>query len=252
MEQYVIVPRKDEGEKLQKYEILIYVCIRRYMNKDTMLAFPSMTTIAKDSGCSKPTILKTIKEIVRKGYLQVTPRQNKSTVFKFNNERTFEPFSYKFLDNENLTKSEKLQILCTQQYMFKMDGDGKISYSDRELSKLTGLDARTINKNNLTLMEKDYMTQVELRNRDPETGELKTEKIYHLDKFGQAVVFALGRHEKMIQDVQVDVATIKQEFASFREETKKDKEVLLNEIKRLQEENKNLKYGEYKTDEFGF
>lgn len=33
---------------------------------------------------------------------------------------------------------------------------------------------------------------------------------------------------------------------------KKDEEVLLNEIKRLQEENKNLKYGEQRTNGFGF
>ena len=40
MNQYVILPKKETGELLKKYEILIYVCIRRYMNKDTMEAFP--------------------------------------------------------------------------------------------------------------------------------------------------------------------------------------------------------------------
>lgn len=69
MEQYVILPKKENGELLQKYEILIYVCIRRYMNKDTMEAFPSLDRIAKDSGCSKPTVIKTLKEIKRKGYI---------------------------------------------------------------------------------------------------------------------------------------------------------------------------------------
>lgn len=38
MEQFVILPKKENGILLKKYEILIYVCIRRYMNKDTMKA----------------------------------------------------------------------------------------------------------------------------------------------------------------------------------------------------------------------
>lgn len=57
----------------------------------------------------------------------------------FNNEKSFEPFSYEFLDKKDLTKSEKLQILCTQQYMYKNDGLGKLTFSDRQLCELTGL-----------------------------------------------------------------------------------------------------------------
>ena len=34
--QYVILPKKEN--QLQKYEILIYVCIRRYMNAESMEA----------------------------------------------------------------------------------------------------------------------------------------------------------------------------------------------------------------------
>lgn len=137
---YIILPKKENGELLKKYEILIYVCIRRYMNKDTMEAFPSLDRIAKDSGCSKPTIMKIIKQIEQKGYITISHvGKLNSNVYKFNNEKSFEPFSYEFLDNKNLTKSEKLQILCTQQYMYKTEGLGKISYSDSELCELTGL-----------------------------------------------------------------------------------------------------------------
>lgn len=38
MNNYVILPKKENGVLLRKYEILVYVCIRRYMNKETMKA----------------------------------------------------------------------------------------------------------------------------------------------------------------------------------------------------------------------
>jgi DNA-binding MarR family transcriptional regulator len=231
--QYVILPKKENGELLQKYEILIYVCIRRYMNAKTMKAFPSLDTIAKDSGCSKPTILKIIKEIERKGYIKTELKGGVGNVYTFNNEKSFEPFSYEFLDNPELNKSEKLQILCTQQYMYKNDGIGKVSYSDRELAKLTGLDRSVISKNNNSLMSKNLMTQVTLQSRDSETGLMNKETIYHLNELGQAIVFAITNHEERIQQNTQDIETLKSQI--------KDNQILLAEIKRLQEENKALK-----------
>ena len=96
------------------------------MNGKTLEAFPSLDTIKKDSGCSLPTIRKTIKNIVKKEYISLSNR-GRQIVYKFNNSKSFEPFSYEFLDNKNLTKAEKLQILCTQQFMYKNNGIGKIS-----------------------------------------------------------------------------------------------------------------------------
>lgn len=246
--QYVILPKKENGELLQKYEILIYVCIRRYMNAKTMIAYPSLDTIAKDSGCSKPTILKTIKEIVRKGYIEIENKPGLGNSYKFNNEKSFEPFSYEFLDNKNLTKSEKLQILCTQQFMFKNDGIGKITYTNAELAELTGLDRHTISKNNNSLISKNYMTQISLRSKDATTGLTNKETIYNLNDLGQAIVFALANHEERLQqqeeNTQANTEAIKQLEKRFEEYTKnseKDKQLLLKEIKRLKDENEQLK-----------
>lgn len=224
MQQYVILPRKENGIELVKYEILIYVCIRRYMNKDTMEAFPSIDTISKDSSCSKPTVIKNIKIIEEKGYFKTRHEGYfNQTIYTFNNEKSFEPFSYEFLDNPKLTKSEKLQILCTQQYMFKNDGIGKITYSDNELSKLTGLNRRTIAINNSSLIAKGFMTQVELKSKDKSSGMMNKETIYHLNELGQAIVFALQKHENQIQ-----------EHEKMIENNSKDISILANEVRRLQ------------------
>lgn len=222
--QFVILPKKEVGDQLQKYEILIYVAIRRYMNKNTMKAYPSLDRIQKDTGVSKATIIKIIKNIINKGYMQQESKKGVGAIYTFNNEKSFEPFSYEFLDNENLTKAEKLQILCTQQYMFKENGVGKISYSDNELAEKTGLNRNTIAKTNQSLMQKGFATQVSLATRDPKTGLMNKETMYHLDEIGQAIVFKLKEHDDRIVKNEEDIESLKKDNELLRRE--------LNEIKR--------------------
>ena len=222
--QFVILPKKEVGDQLQKYEILIYVAIRRYMNKNTMKAYPSLDRIQKDTGVSKATIIKIIKNIINKGYMQQESKKGVGAIYTFNNEKSFEPFSYEFLDNENLTKAEKLQILCTQQYMFKENGVGKISYSDNELAEKTGLNRNTIAKTNQSLMQKGFATQVSLATRDPKTGLINKETMYHLDEIGQAIVFKLKEHDDRIVKNEEDIESLKKDNELLRRE--------LNEIKR--------------------
>lgn len=234
--QYVILPKKETGELLKKYEILIYVCIRRYMNKDTMEAYPSLNTIVRDSGCSKPTVSKIIKKIQEKGYFTVT-YTGSYTIYKFNNEKSFEPFSYEFLDNKNISKSAKLQILCTQQYMYKNNGVGKISMSDTQLAKLTGLDRHTIVKNNNALINSGYASQVTLQARESEAGCFRQEMIYHLDELGQAIVFAIQNHEERLQNTEDGIKELKelvQKQNKTIEQQSKDIQILLNNEKMRQ------------------
>ena len=230
--QFVILPKKEVGDQLQKYEILIYVAIRRYMNKNTMKAYPSLDRIQKDTGVSKATIIKIIKNIINKGYMQQESKKGVGAIYTFNNEKSFEPFSYEFLDNENLTKAEKLQILCTQQYMFKENGVGKISYSDNELAEKTGLNRNTIAKTNQSLMQKGFATQVTLATRDPETGLMNKETIYHLDEIGQAIVFKLKEHDDRIVKNEEDIESLKKDNELLRRE--------LNEIKRELQASKEI------------
>ena len=258
--QYVILPKKDN--LLQKYEILIYVCIRRYMRAATMEAWPALDVIVKDSGCSKPTVIKTIDSIEEKGYFKRIPKSQAKTipkpkgrgcVYVFNNAKHFEPFSYDFLDNPKLSKSEKLQILCTQQYMIMDESShlGKVSYSDRELSELSGLDHRTIKKNNESLIDKGFANQVTLQTKDPVTGLINKETIYHLDKIGQAIVFALRIHEQRMcymedrQDTLEDRVT---KLEKIVEDKDKTIELLTRELNKKTREEKSSKKTEFEME----
>lgn len=224
-DQFVVLPRKESGELLQKYEILVYVAIRYNMNEKTMTAHPSLSTLASRTGCSIPTIRKIIQQIVQKGYMTTEVKPGMGVIYKFSNEKSFEPFSYDFLDNEKLNKAEKLQILCTQQYMFKENGIGKISYSDIELAKKTGLDRNTIARTNQSLAEKGFATQVSLKTKDPETGLMNKETIYHLNELGQAIVFKLQDHETRIENTEQKIDSLE-----------KDNELLRREIEALKQQ----------------
>lgn len=226
-QQFVILPKKEkEKDQLKKYEILIYVCIRRHMNSNTLEAFPSIQTIAKESSCSKKTVLDTIEKIQEKGYFTIK-KIGKCNHYFFNNEKHFEPFSYDFLDNKKLSKAEKLQILCTQQYMYKTEvkdengndvGFGTISMSDRQLALCTGLDRNTIARNNKSLIEKGFASQVSLQTRDSETGLVNKQTIYHLNEIGQAIVFALQNHEERINDHDDRIESLEKTVAMLMRE----------------------------------
>ena len=207
--QFVILPKKENGELLQKYEILVYVAIRYNMNSKTMTAHPSLQTIADRTGCSIPSIRKIIKDIVAKKYMTVEIKKGIGTIYTFSNEKSFEPFSYEFLDNPNLTKAEKLHILCTQQYMFKEDGVGKITYSDAELSEKTGLNRHTISKTNQSLIEKGFAEQIVLRSKNPETGLIDKETIFNLNELGQAIVFKLKEHDDKLTQHDEEIEALK-------------------------------------------
>ena len=216
--QFVILPKKENGELLQKYEILVYVAIRYNMNAKTMTAHPSLQTIADRTGCSIPSIRKIIKDIVAKKYMTVEIKKGIGTIYTFSNEKSFEPFSYEFLDNPKLTKAEKLHILCTQQYMFKENGIGKVTYSDAELSEKTGLNRHTISKTNQSLIEKGFAEQIILRSKNPETGLMDKETIFHLNELGQAIVFKLKEHEDRIDKHDEEIEELKRTVAELKQQ----------------------------------
>ena len=223
----------------------------------------------RESGCSKPTVTNSIKVIEEKGYFKRIPKSQAKTtprpkgrgcVYVFNNAKHFEPFSYDFLDNPKLSKSEKLQILCTQQYMIKDESAylGKVSYSDRQLSELTGLDHRTIKKNNESLIDKGFANQVTLQTKDPVTGLINKETIYHLDKIGQAIVFALRIHEQRLnyvedrQDTLEDRLTRLEQIVEDQDQVIADKdktiELLTQELNKKSCKNKSIKKTEFKME----
>lgn len=213
--QFVIYPHEgQETNGLTPADKLIYLVIRRYMNNDSMTCYVSYATITKDCGAAAKTIKKCVDNLVREGYLE-TKRDGKKIVYKFNNKKKFEPFSYDFLDNPNLTFTEKSYIVASQQYMFKEDEEGKVSYSNKELSNLIKMTESTISRCNHSLERKGYLEGA---------GELV--KRFQLRELDQLFVWKFKEQDEKIQKNTDDIRDIKRRLNELELENKELKEKL--------------------------
>ncbi len=204
---FVIYPHDGECE-LTPSDKLIYLAIRRYMDKDTMEAFPSYTTLTKDIGAAAKTLKKAIVNLQRAGYIS-TRKDGRKVIYKFNNKRKFEPFSYDFLDNKDLTFTEKSYIVASQQYMFKDNEEGKINIKNKELSVLINMPESTISKCNYSLQEKGYLT-----------GASDITKRFQLRELDQLFIWKFKDHEEKIQRNTNDIDLLKKQVAQLVEENK--------------------------------
>lgn len=217
-------------KELDPKDLLIYVCIKRYMNKITKECFPSLETLVGVSGVSKPTVRKSIEKLKELGYIAVR-REGRKNVYKFNGYKNFEPFSYAFLDKQDLSPNEKAYLIVSQQHMFKdIDGEGKISYTDSELAEKINMSYNSVAKYNKSLKEKGYLDIIKTGKRDIETGLMVQEKMFHLNELEQAIVFALQNHEERIGKNESEIEVMKKQL-----------KVVLESNKKMEQENEELR-----------
>jgi len=230
--QHVQLPN-NMTKSLEPQDLLIYVGIKRFMNKTTKEAFPSLETLSKITGASVNTVRNSIKKLADNKYIEII-KNGRQHIYKFTDYLNFEPFSYEFLDNQNLTFTEKAYVLASQQYMFKDENTmlGKVSYSNHELSTLLNMSERTITRVNSSLQSKGYLDIIGAKKSG--NGIRIKEKFFHLDELGQAIIFTLQRHEEMIEQNTKDIedlkATVKiliKENRDLKEEIKASKEIIM-------------------------
>ena len=205
-------------------DLLIYLAIKRFEDWDTHTAYPSLKEVSKLCGCTEKTVAESIKRLVASDYLKVE-KYKRGKKYTFKTYKNFEAFSLEFLDREDLSFTEKQYLAAQQQFLIKEDHLGKTTYSSYEMSSKINMSPSTIQRCDRSLMAKEYLTIVSTNIRDSETGLLKKEKIFNLEKFGQAVVFVLQNHEMSIQE-------LKEENQSL----KKNQDIMLRELNLLKQE----------------
>ena len=200
------------NSELTPKDLLIYVSIKRYMNKDTKQAFPSQDLICKNASSTKPTVKKCTEKLVELGYIKVK-KEGRKNVYIFNSHKNFEPFSYEFLDREDLSASTKAHLLATQQFMFKdVDKYGKVTMNDFQLSQILNTSPQTISRCNKELEEKGYLSIIKTSAKDSDTGLVRNEKIYHLDELSQAIVFTLQNHEDRLNNTDAKIKALEKQI----------------------------------------
>lgn len=235
--QHVQVPNDmtEQNNYLKPSDILIYATIKRHMDKDTKTCYPSLDTISKESGASINTVRSGIQNLINAEYIEVTPK-GRGKLYRFLKWDKFEPFSYDFLDNKKLSFKEKAYILAIQQYMFKKEDtqDGVVTYNNIELAKRINISPSTISRLDSSLKEKDFLQINTLTQKDAESGLFIKEKVFHLSKIEQAIVFILKNHEERIRDTENKVESNTNDIKLIEQVLKK--KFKINSLQELLEE----------------
>ena len=211
---------------------LVYVAIKKFMNNETKEAFPSLNTLHNLTKLSINTIRECIDRLVNSGFIEVR-KEGRKNIYKFLKYDKFEPFSFKFLEKEDLTSEEKAYLIASQRYMFKENEEGKISLTNKQLSEKINMPESTISKINKSLVKKDYALMLNCKNSQ---GVSIKEKYYHLTKLEQAIVFVLNNHEERIQENTQAISNLEKENKILKDNYNK----LLEEINKLKQKNQDF------------
>ena len=229
--QFVTVPNKLVEEKeINPKLLVIYCAIKRYMNKDTMSCFPSLTTIAEKSGCSIPTVRNAITELEKLEYLTVTERDGQSNLYTFSTHKNFEPFSYDFLDDNNIKLREKAYLIAQQKNMFikKESGIGISSYPLKTISEKTHMSEATILRCEDTLIKAGYLQKVKSQNIDASTGVHEQLRLYLLELYNAVAITykQTQQNTEDIKELKAENEKLKAENKEIRKEIDKIKRVI--------------------------
>lgn len=220
-EQHLQLPNElIKVETIAPKDLVVYLALKSFENWNTHTAFPSLEKVAKLCSCTSKTVSTSIKRLEASDFLEVK-KQGRGKLYVFKKYENFECFSLDFLKNENLTFQEKAYLVAQQQFLIKDNGLGKTTYSSYEMSDKIHMPPSTIRKCDNSLIAKNYLTIVPTNVKDKETGLLKREKIFDLEKFGQAVVFVLQNHEDSIESLKEDVEDLKKTVKLLIEENNK-------------------------------
>lgn len=238
--QHVQVPNNMtlEGELTPK-DLLVYTILKSYVSKNTQECYPSINLLAKKSGLSRPTVIKSISLLEKYKYITVR-KEGRKNIYKFSPYKNFEPIDPELLNNEDILPAEKAYLIASMQSMFKdQEGYGVISYSDVELASRINLDRKTIAKYNKSLIEKGFLDIVQ---RKDENGLVVNSKFFHLNELGQKIIWVLQKHEE-------DINNIKEENSKAFTFILKELNEMKNEIKQLQIDKKILQEKANMTDQ---
>lgn len=198
-------------------------------------AFPGLELIAEDSGYKIRRVREGIKRLEQAGLLKVRHRIGTSTEYTFPIKlEHFERFTPAFLKLP-ISPQAKEYYMDVQQYLYVNETTGlaDTTYSEEELSKLTGVCVRTIRNYHKELIAAGLMHE-SITNMLSPAGYKIIKKNFDLYKLQQAVLYKLKEHEDRLSSVeQKQVDTNKQindlqnkvrelEEALYRERNVKD------------------------------
>ena len=225
-EQFVKVPNIDlKAQGLEMKDLVVYAYLKKHYNHITKESFPSFQTLANESGISKPTVMKSVDRLQAAGYISIN-KVKKVNHYTFSEVNKFEIYSFDFLEDPNLSTSDKAYIICMQPHMFKHSnlGVGKVTYSELDIADRLGIDLRTLRKYENHLQQGDHpiMTLVPTKKKDPVTGLAIQERIFDFEAYNNILALKF----KQI-DEELDQKVSRTEYEKLLREVKELKMKLM-------------------------
>lgn len=200
--QFFILPTKmTEESTLRPSDVLIYLYLKCYDN-DEHKCFPSLAVLSKRSGAAINTVKKSINNLVENGYIEVK-KIGRSNYYYFKKVIKFDKFYLDFIDNPDLSFSEKAYIAASYQYMFKdIEPYGKIALSNKDLASKLNVSEKSIYRLNRDLTRKEILQIFKESKRNLETGCPEELKVFNLQKCGQAALWLIQDNSERINTLE--------------------------------------------------
>ena len=93
-----------------------------------------------------------------------------------------------------------LTLISFAKFWRYLDENGITTYNNVELAKRLNISPATVSRMDTSLINKELLDINTLTQRDQETGLPIKQKVFHLNKLQQAIIFILGNHEQRIQN----------------------------------------------------
>lgn len=234
--QHVQIPNMDlKKQGLTLNDPYIYACIKRYMNFETKQAYPQVSTIVKESGLDRKTILNGLKRLEQAGYINITKRPGTSSVYTFNDYNKFEIFSFDFLNDTNLSPRDKSMIVMSQQFMFKdpIAQNGIITYSNKQLANYLNIDSRTLQKYEKSLEDKHILVKI------PDNGnsnlECNYQRIYSFPEFANTIALKFLETDSKIESLQSEHEDLSLKYKELQEKLEHQSKTINALVRHIQE-----------------
>lgn len=215
--QHVQVPNsvsKLDGRKTRKEynDLNIYAQLKKYMNSVSKIAVVSTARLAEDCDMSNQGIINALKRLEKAGDIEKI-KVGKCNGYRFNTKsEKFEMYDYEFLKNKALDSKQKAFMIAVQKYLYvdKETGVAKTTYSDRELSQMTGISESTIYRRVNELINSQFVVKRTTTDND---GNVCEALEFNLPKFGQFVLCKLQQHDIIIAQQQMELEKLRSEMS---------------------------------------
>ena len=195
-------------------DVLVYGFLRKNMDGKTMVAFISLRGIAEATDMSVGGVTAAIKRLEESGdvtKIKMEGGRNQNG-YKFNpHSEKFEMYDLNFLENKELNNLQKSYYMIMQPHLYvnKDTGIGKTTYSDLEISELTGI-SKTVAQERRKELER--MGFINRRTTTDIEGNSCEALEFNLPKFGQYVICKIDEHSEVIARQQMEINKLKQDM----------------------------------------